>query len=260
MRSCVVLALLPLACNPAPADTDVAASDATGPATTSTSEATTGDATTGDASDDTTGAPTADLDRSPVEFTCAPGEGPSDRFIDCVESFSPQGATFGQDRFPAVVYGPPMPGPANMGSLDVLALGCDGQITLYFDDPAIVDGPGPDLVIFENPIPLGDATFAEPARVLVSADGREWHAFPCDPAGDPALRGCAGVALVDPDADPDDPAHAGGDAFDLAELGLTTARYVRLIDVGVAYHGGRTWCGGGGGGFDLDAIAAVHAP
>ncbi len=58
--------------------------------------------------------------------------------------------------------------------------------------------------------------------------------------------------------DPTDPAAAGGDAFDLADLGLTRARYVRLLDVGVTYYGARTWCGGGGGGFDLDAIAVVH--
>lgn len=220
----------------------------------SSSETGSGDASTGDES----GADTHDTDIEPVAFQCQPGVTPSDPFIDCVESFTPEGATFGQDRFPQVVYGPPMPGPANMGSLDVLALGCGGEITLYFDAPAIVDGPGPDLIVFENPIPFGSGTFAEPARVLVSADGLEWHAFPCDPAGDATLLGCAGVALVHETDDPTDPALAGGDAFDLAQLGLTSARYVRLIDLSVAYHGDRMWCGGGGGGFDLDAIAVVH--
>ena len=52
-----------------------------------------------------------------------------------------------------------------------------------------------------------------------------------------------------------------GDA-DLAkygtQLGLDAARYVRLIDVSVEHFGGRMWCSGGGGGFDLDAIALVH--
>ena len=47
-------------------------------------------------------------------------------------------------------------------------------------------------------------------------------------------------------------------SFDLADLGLSEARYVRLLDVSVAYYGDRMWCGGGGGGFDLDAIAVVH--
>lgn len=50
----------------------------------------------------------------------------------------------------------------------------------------------------------------------------------------------------------------GGDAFDLADLGLTKARFVRLLDLSVACHGSRMGCGGGGGGFDLDAIAVVH--
>lgn len=218
------------------------------------------DASTGSETGEGTeaGADTHDTDVGPVEFQCQPGVTPSDPYIDCVESFTPEGAVFGQDRFPEVIYGPPMPGPVNMGSLDVLSLGCGGEITLYFDAPAIVDGPGPDFLVFENPIPSGTGTFAEPARVLVSADGREWRAFPCDPAGDATLSGCAGVALVPQAEDPTDPALAGGDAFDLAQLGLETARYVRLLDVSVAYYGDRTWCGGGGGGFDLDAIAVVH--
>ncbi|MBA3547198.1 MAG: hypothetical protein H0T76_11990 [Nannocystis sp.] len=185
---------------------------------------------------------------------------PSDPFIDCVESFLPEGAVFGQDRFPEVVYGPPVAGSPNMGSLDVLSLGCGGAITLYFDAPAIVDGPGPDFIVFENAIPAGTGTFAEPARVLVSDDGLVWHAFPCDPVADDTLTGCAGVSVVHAGdmTDPTDPALAGGDAFDLAMLGLSTVRYVRLLDVGVAYYGDRMWCGGGGGGFDLDAIAVVH--
>jgi len=264
VRPSLILALLLPACSPAADDTG--SSDAqTGSATTlATSggeiDETTGEPTTStdtDASSDT-GADTHDTDVLPVEFQCQPGVSPSDPYIDCVESFTPEGAVFGQDRLPEVVYGPPMPGPTNLGSLDVLSLGCGGEITLYFDAPAIVDGPGPDFIVFENPIPVGTGTFAEPARVLVSDDGREWHAFPCDPAGDPSLTGCAGVALVQPTEDPTDPALAGGDAFDLAQLGLGAVRYVRLLDVSVAYHGDRTWCGGGGGGFDLDAIAVVH--
>ena len=257
VRRCLALALLLLvgplaACNPAPvAPEDASSTDAT--ATTSADATATTSATL---NADTSGGD--DLDRDPVAFNCKPGAAPSDAFIDCVESFTPRDATFGQDRFPEVVYGPPLPGAPNTGSLDVLSLGCGGEITLYFDEPALVDGPGPDFVVFENPIPLGDATFAEPARVLVSADGREWHAFPCDPVGDATLRGCAGVGLVHPDVDPRDPDLAGGDAFDLAELGLDAARYVRLIDVSVEHFGGRMWCSGGGGGFDLDAIALVH--
>ncbi len=279
MRRCLLPALLLLACNPAaaPADTDSSAtssatSDTSTPSDTSTTsdDATSGEPTSTGAPDSETDsegsstgevADTHDTDVSPVEFQCQPGVAPSDPFIDCVESFLPEGAVFGQDRFPEVVYGPPVAGSPNMGSLDVLSLGCGGAITLYFDEPAIVDGPGPDFIVFENPLPVGMSTFVEPARVLVSADGLDWREFPCATDVQPPL-GCAGVAQVfaGPDnmLDPTDPAAAGGDAFDLAELGLTRARYVRLRDVGVAYYGARTWCGGAGGGFDLDAIAVVH--
>ena len=276
MRRSLLPALLLLACNPAaaPADTDTDASATTsaGSTTSHTSDpsdgSTTGEPTSTGAPDSETGPDTSsgevedthDTDVSPVEFQCQPGMAPSDPFIDCVESFLPEGAVFGQDRFPEVVYGPPVAGSPNMGSLDVLSLGCGGAITLYFDAPAIVDGPGPDFIVFENAIPVGTGTFPEPARVLVSDDGLEWHTFPCDPVADETLTGCAGVAVVHAGdmIDPTDPALAGGDAFDLAQLGLSTVRYVRLLDVGVAYYGDRMWCGGGGGGFDLDAIAVVH--
>ncbi len=269
----LLLLLTPLACNRAgPLDTGedivlgASSSDAstTDADTTSTTDADTtsttdADTTSGSGTGD---ADTHDTDESPVAFTCAPDPAPGDPFIDCVESFTPEAATYGQDRFPTVVFGPPVAGAMGTGSTDVLSLGCGGEITLFFAEPTIVDGPGPDFIVFENPLPVGNGTFVEPARVLVSADGLSWHAFPCDPAGAAPPLGCAGVARVlsSPDnmIDPTDPALAGGDPFDLADLGLSQARYVRLLDVGVAYYGNRMWCGGGGGGFDLDAIAVVH--
>lgn len=197
-----------------------------------------------------------------VEGVCGPS-GRDDPFADCVEDFVPAAeVSFGHDELPDVVLGPPMPNEAG-GSLDVASLGCGGQITLYFDPPHIVDGPGPDFIVFENPFPFGDATFAEPAQVLVSDDGATWHAFDCEPAGDgmtPPL-GCAGVHVVHAHPDDDsatDPDRAGGDAFDLAQLGLSEARYVRLIDVTEEHYGTRTWCSGASGGFDLDAVAIAE--
>jgi hypothetical protein len=47
--------------------------------------------------------------------------------------------------------------------------------------------------------------------------------------------------------DPTDPATAGGDPFDLADLGLAAARYVRVTDRP-----------GDGAVFDLDAVSIVH--
>jgi hypothetical protein len=49
-----------------------------------------------------------------------------------------------------------------------------------------------------------------------------------------------------------DPSVAGGDAFDLATLGVRRARFVRVRDSGSNYYSAPS------GGFDLDAIAVVH--
>ncbi len=190
----------------------------------------------------------AGIDDSPIEGTCPQGT-QSDRWADCVEAFAPgPDASFGHDALPEVALGPPEIADAG-GSLDVVSLGCGGSITLAFDPPGIVDGPGPDMAVYENAFATGDTTFAEPARVLVSDDGARWRAFECTLSGDgswPPL-GCAGVT----------PSSEGGDPFDLADVGLDHARYVRLVDVSVAYYGDDTWCTGGAGGFDLDAIEAV---
>lgn len=182
---------------------------------------------------------------TPVEGTCPEGTH-DDPWADCVEDFAPgPEAVFGQDQLPGVVLGPPMPTDAG-GSLDVLSLGCGGAITLAFDDPGLVDGPGDDLIVYENAFATGDTTFAEPGRVLVSDDGEVWRAFGCTltGAGDWPPEGCAGV-------------EPGGDGFDLADVGLQRARYVRVVDVSVAYFGTDMWCTGGSGGFDLDAVEAL---
>ena len=202
------------------------------------------------------------LDRHPVLGTCPEDQPEGGPFADCVDEFLPEGAGFGRDQLPDIVLGPPEAGADGQGGLDVVSLGCGGQITLRFAGAGVVDGPGADLLVFENAFAVGAGTFIEPARVLVSDDGTDWRAFPCDP-GDADARGCAGVAVVRASStnglDPTDPAEAGGDAFDLADVGLARARFVRLIDVGLEYHDDDTWCLGPSGGFDLDALAAVHA-
>lgn len=177
---------------------------------------------------------------------------PRDFAASIVEYLPGEGAGYGQDRLPDVVLGRPQGG-GNQGSLDVLSLGREGSIVLAFDGRGLVDGPGPDLLVFENPFP----GWSETGVVALSDDGVEWHSFSCD-AADAAggFPGCAGVALVwahpDNDIDPTDPAVAGGDAFDLAALGLARARFVRVTDSGANTYDGVA------GGFDLDAIAIVH--
>jgi hypothetical protein len=185
---------------------------------------------------------------------CPADAGPGDpRFATRVVSFEPgEGAGYGQSRLPCVVLGPPHGGGDAMGSLDVLSLGRGGSIVLGFDRE-IVDGPGPDLIVFENPF-LG---FVETGVVAVSEDGQDWHEWACGAdQPDAGYPGCAGVhpvyAAPGNGVDPADPATAGGDAFDLADLGVARARYVRVRDSGANTY---QCCSGG---FDLDAVAVVH--
>jgi hypothetical protein len=193
------------------------------------------------------------------------------------------GGGAGQSGLPAVVFGPPRGGGAFEGATDTVTLGLGGTISLAFDDNVIVDASGPDLLVFENAfLPTGLTTlppFAEPGMVEVSGDGSDWHAFPCALTASPYYAGCAGVYPVfanaeDPGAssplvpsttpiaelvgvpvaDFVPPAGAGGDAFDLADVGLFAARFVRITASPTTAPGLM-----GLSGFDLDALAAVHS-
>ena len=111
------------------------------------------------------------------------------------------GGGAGEGGLPAVVLGPPRGGGAFQGATDTLSLGLGGTITLAFDDNVIVDGPGPDLLVFENAfLPTGATTlapFAEPAVVEVSGDGVDWHALPLRPGRGAVSRGmCRRVSGV----------------------------------------------------------------
>lgn len=207
----------------------------------------------------------------------------ADPFLDAVVSW--RVGTGGGGRavdLPGVVLGPPHGRGAFTGSLDTFSLGLGGQIVVEFRDNVVVDGPGPDFTVFENAFLLSGLTtlppFAEPSTVSVSADGVTWATFPCASDQPPFYPGCAGVypvfanaddpsspsplvpsaapiaSLVDQDIDTFvPPAGSGGDTFDLAAVGLTAIRFVR-IDAGQSVAGLQ-----GLAGFDLDAIAGVHS-
>lgn len=190
---------------------------------------------------------------------------PADRFITQVVSFSPGPcAGYGQSSMPGIVEGPPAGGGLYAGSTDVLSLGNGGQIIVSFEPNAIVDGPGIDFIVFENPFYTEGTTTvadAELGEVSVSEDGVTWTSFPCtDTTSSPPFGECAGVhpVLSNPDngVSPVDPKTAGGDPYDLAGIGVKRARFVRIVDKIVEACAGpadRT------NGFDLDAIAIVNA-
>lgn len=185
----------------------------------------------------------------------------SQPFVDRIVAFKPgEGAGYGQDRQPEIVLGPPKGAGRLAPSDDVLSLGNGGQITLEFVDNEVIDGPGPDLLVFENAFlraPGDDPTngFFELARVEVSFDGKQWKEFPFDQV---TRKGCAGWHPVlacpgENDISPTDPEKAGGDPFDLKEIGLKVVRFIRITDLENANGENGT------AGFDLDAVAAVHS-
>ena len=193
-----------------------------------------------------TSAEAVDTDAPEVEGWSWDGSGP---FAHEVVLFEPGPyAGFGQQGMPDIVLGPPLGG-GDIGSYDVVSLGEEGQIVLGLGPHGLVDGPGDDLVVFENAF----VGFPEWAEVGVSVDGETWLTWPCNSTdGD----GCAGNENVwshpDNEIGPLSP-DAGGDRFDLADLGIAEARFVRIIDTGTNFYEGIA------GGFDLDAIALIHS-
>jgi hypothetical protein len=223
------LLLLALGCTPDPSDT---AADADADTDTDSDADTDTDS---DTDSDT------DTDSGPL----------ADPFADAVVDYGlGEFSGFGEDRLPDIVLGSPE-GAGNMGSLDVLSLGEGGWIVLRFDDMTMIDGPGPDLLVFENAF----TGWVETGRVAASADGETWHEWPCA-AEEEGATGCAGInkvwATSTNGIDPTDPEAAGGDAFDLADLDLEEARYVRITDTGTNPYVGNA------GGFDLDAVAVIN--
>lgn len=191
------------------------------------------------------------------EFSC---DGDAAWFASYVvdHSFGP-GQSNGQDEFPDRLLGPPRGAGCCQGAIDsVVSLGNGGWVTLGFDGNAIVDGPGPDFIVFENAFYIGgdrQNIFAELATVAVSDDGEHWVEFPCT-ASDAPYGQCAGwhptlANDTSNDLDATDPDVAGGDAFDLGDVCLSRARFVRItdrpdLDAGLD------------GVFDLDAVAIVN--
>jgi len=137
-------------------------------------------------------------------------------------------------------------GAATCNVADVISLGDGGELTLTFEAP-FSDGPGNDLVVFENGFLSGGSIFAEMAFVEVSTDGVSFARFPsvsltAGPVG--------GFGAIDPtDVSYLAGKHPGGNqspcegtGFDLADLAgdpwvlsgdvdLDEIHYVKVVDV-----------------------------
>jgi len=185
----------------------------------------------------------------------------SDPWADAVVSFTPGDpwSGFGYNYFPDNVLGPPDPDPTineynpSNNPQEILSLGHGGEIVLEFTDNKIVDGEGPDFTVFENAFYYFGTVepFIEAAIVSVSQDGINFVTFPYDTT---TMSGLAGVTPTMDNLHPTDPEVSGGDHFDLADVGLPWARFVKLTDLGDLYQEG-PWSGD----FDLDAVVAIHS-
>jgi hypothetical protein len=209
---------------------------------------------------------------------------------------------YGEEYLPDSVIGPPAGAGADEGNNDpeqVFSLGHGGSITLRMSAP-IADCNGPDFTIFENPFRLGgndNMVFIEAAFVEASENGIDFTRFPNDydasggdgnPQAFPGnFHGFAGLNPVfagpDPDGDgnpsdaidPGDPSMSGGDLFDLADVGLATAQFIRIIDTGsivrapgtesydddgtlIEDQGNLAPLSGNKDGFDIDAIVVLN--
>jgi hypothetical protein len=166
-----------------------------------------------------------------------------------------EGQDFGQSEFPEAVLGGPLGAGCCAGSLDVTSLGDGGHVVLGFGERVIIDGAGVDFIVFENSFWAGgdpDAPVAELGQVAVSRDGELWREFPCEGGAGPEYGDCAGwrpvlANVATSEEAPFDAPNAGGDPYDLSDVGLPDARFVRLTDLaGDDYV------------FDLDAVAILN--
>ncbi len=161
--------------------------------------------------------PTVELPAAPATST-APVYGAGDPYVDEVVSFTPGNPVNPAFGNTSAVLGPP---DINLDALTgFLNLGVGGVIVLKFVNNIAVDGPGNDLEIY------GDPMNDEQWIVEASADCSSYKSF-----------GQVGERV----------------SLDLAKVGLTSARCIRITDKG------RGAAGSTSPGTELDAVEALHS-
>jgi len=194
----------------------------------------------------------------------------SQTFIDTVYSYrwgTGTGAVGRNEKyFPQNIFGPPTAyatkyTPA-MHDSDVVSLGLGGEIIVGCKDCIILDKEGPDFIIFENAFSYADTrVFAEPAIVSVSKDGINFVEFPYNSE---TLEGLAGISWTNGNQNCFDYMVSGGDAFDLADIGMDSIRYIKIKDTALIVtklptnhkYYSPAWLLANG--FDLDAVVLLH--
>jgi hypothetical protein len=165
------------------------------------------------------------------------------------------GQTVGQDSayFPKNVIGAVNSNvsatvPANTPN-EIVSLGRNGWVALSFEGN-IINEDGADFTVFENAFQFAGGIFDEWLIVSVSQDGNAWFTFPYDSltgagmAGRTPTNGGGNVNYLDP-------TQSGGDSFDLADLGLAWAKYVKVTDATKFQTPDKLSA-------ELDAIVAIH--
>jgi len=143
-------------------------------------------------------------------------------FADRVVTFQPGAEAKREFGDPSKALGPPDWRNNPFYACGCVQLGIGGSLTLEFTDNEIRDGPGDDLRIY------GDLANDEFVRVEVSADGVNYRSF-----------GLTGEMA----------------SLDLATVGLSSAKFIRITD-----DGSREQSGGPSPGAEIDAVASLPAP
>ncbi|MCX7909486.1 MAG: T9SS type A sorting domain-containing protein [Ignavibacteria bacterium] len=186
--------------------------------------------------------------------------------IDTVFWFYPgSGQNIGQDSsyFPENIFSlPDTNASENFPSSSpkhICSIGLAGEICVGFKNYYIIDMEGPDFTIFENAFinPVTKKVFAEPATVSVSEDGVVFYEFPWDYK---TLEGCAGTKPTNGKANPFDPKVSGGNSFDLAEIGIKKARFVKIKDIcdTILHNTEHPFYDPLLSGFDLDCVVGLN--
>jgi len=194
----------------------------------------------------------------------------SQTFIDTVYSvtWGEKGLNWGRspEHFPANIFKGPTKTATKyfqaQSEEDIVSLGLSGEIIVGAKKFYVVDGEGPDFIIFENAFSnlSGNRVFVEPGIVSVSQDGINFVEFPYDPN---TLEGLAGLNWTNGDADHFDYTVSGGDAFDLATVGLDSITHIKIKDTSLIANSLPTshkyWSPVAMlNGFDLDAVVLLN--